>query len=80
VILAYGEATGHAHEVVGVDNADAVPAMQLFQEPDGRRLLVVNRDAELRHEEHGKIALAPGGYEVIQQREYHPEAIRNVID
>lgn len=80
VILAYGEVTGHAHEVIGVDNDDAVPAMELFLEPDGTRILVVKRDALLRHEEHGRIDLAPGGYRVIQQREYHPEAIRNVAD
>lgn len=84
VILAYGEVTGHAHEVIGVstgvDNADPVPAMELFQEPDGRRLLVVNRASEMRHEEHGKIAIPAGGYEVVQQREYTPEAIRNVQD
>ena len=80
VILAYGEVTGHAHQVVGVDDADPVPVMELFEEPDGTRLLVVKRDALLTHEEHGQIALAPGGYEVIRQREYSPEAIRNVAD
>ena len=85
VILAYGEVTGHAHQVVTVDpaiiaNPDVVPAQQLFEEPDGTRLLVVRRDAELRHEEHGTIALTPGNYEVIRQREYSPDAIRNVAD
>lgn len=84
VILAYGEVTGHAHEVIGVgagvDNADAVPAMELFEEPDGSRILVVKWDAVLKHEEHGAINLAPGGYEVVRQREYSPEAIRNVAD
>lgn len=81
-ILAYGEVTGHAHQVVGVAiaNGDPVPAQQLFEEPDGTRLLVVRRDAELRHEEHGTIALSKGTYEVIRQREYEPEGIRNVAD
>lgn len=80
VILAYGEVTGHAHEVIGVDTDDVVPAMELFLEPDGTRILVVKRDALIQHEEHGRIDLAPGGYQVIQQREYTPEAIRNVAD
>lgn len=81
VILAYGEVTGHAHEVVPtITDPDPVPAMELFEEPDGTRLLVVKRPATLRHEEHGAIALAPGGYEVIRQREYHPAAIRQVAD
>lgn len=78
-ILAYGEVTGHAHEVIapGVDDG---PSQQLFEEPDGTRLLVLKRDGELRHEEHGTIALGKGTYEVIRQREYQPEGIRNVAD
>lgn len=81
-ILAYGEVTGHAHEVIGVavTHDDPVPAQQLFEEPDGTRLLVVRRDAELRHEEHGTIALGKGTYEVIRQVEYSPAAIRQVAD
>lgn len=81
VILAYGEVTGHCHEVLPtVSDADPVPAMELFQEPDGTRLLMIKRDVLVRHEEHGPVALAPGGYEVRRQREYSPEAIRNVAD
>jgi hypothetical protein len=81
VILAYGEVTGHAHEVVpAVDNRDDVPPMELFQEPDGSRLLVIRKPAALKHEEHSAIDLAVGHYKVIRQREYSPEAIRNVAD
>lgn len=81
VILAYGEVTGHCHEVLPTtSNADPVPAMELFEEPDGRRLLVIKRDAELRHEEHGRIPLEAGGYEVRRQSEYSPEMIRQVAD
>ena len=83
-ILAYGEVTGHAHEVIteappmtGVDN---VPAQQLFEEPDGTRLLVVRGPAMLRHEEHAPLAIPAGTYEIIRQVEYTPEAIRNVAD
>ena len=81
-VLAYGEVTGHAHEVVTGTGAgrDDVPAMQLFEEPGGLRLLVVRSPATLRHEEHGPIELAPDNYEVIRQREYSPGAIRNVAD
>lgn len=83
-ILAYGEVTGHAHEVIAmpaIDNRDDVPAMELFEEPDGTRLLVVRRAVELQHQEHGRIALAPNvTYEVRRQREYTPEAIRSVQD
>lgn len=80
VILAYGEVTGHAHEVVGVETEIETPPAQLFEEPDGRRFLFVDRPCTLTHQEHGPIALAPGCYEVIRQREYAPDAIRNVAD
>lgn len=87
VILAYGEVTGHAHEVVtaappvpGRRTRDDVPAQQLFEEPDGTRLLVVRGPAMLRHEEHAPLVIPTGTYEVIRQREYSPEAIRNVAD
>jgi hypothetical protein len=44
VILAYGEVTGHAHEVCAVQTAsEDMPAAQLFEEPDGRRFLFVER-------------------------------------
>lgn len=80
IILAYGEQTGHAHEVIGVDNTDPVPAMELFEEPDGTRLLVIQRPAEVRHEEHGRISLQAGGYDVRRQSEYDPIVIRQVTD
>lgn len=81
VILAYGEVTGHAHEVMAAQpETIELPPAQLFEEPDGRRFLFVERACMLTHQEHGSIALAPGCYEVTRQREYSPEAIRNVAD
>ena len=83
-ILAYGEVTGHAHEVITeappMTGDDAVPAQQLFEEPDGTRLLVVRGPVMLRHEEHAPLSIPEGTYEVIRQREYSPEAIRSVAD
>lgn len=87
VILAYGEVTGHAHEVVvapTLESATAaealLPPAQLFEEPDGTRYLFVDRPCLLTHQEHGTIALSPGCYKVTRQREYSPEEIRNVAD
>ncbi|OGT54434.1 MAG: hypothetical protein A3E01_02990 [Gammaproteobacteria bacterium RIFCSPHIGHO2_12_FULL_63_22] len=34
----------------------------------------------LDHEEHTRIVIPPGDYRIVQQREYSPEAIRNVAD
>ena len=84
IILAYGEVTGHAHEVMTDAppmTGDTVPAQQLFEEPDGTRLLVVRGPATfVKHEEHAKLHIPEGTYEVIRQVEYTPEAIRNVAD
>jgi len=64
VILAHGELTGHHHEVVDasavLDPAEVeIPAADFFEEPDGRRVLLVNRPCVLRHQEHAPIALDP---------------------
>jgi len=82
-ILAYGEVTGHAHEVITEAppmTGDDVPAQQFFEEPDGTRLLVVRGPVMLRHEEHAPLVIPEGTYEVIRQVEYTPTAIRTVAD
>jgi hypothetical protein len=76
LILAYGEQTGHAH-VVETD-ADVVEAF--LAELDGQTYLSVPASARVVHEEHGTIPLPKGVYKVVRQREYNPEAIRNVRD
>lgn len=73
-ILAYGEATGHTHHIkcdaeIWVDDSDT-----------GRRYLKVLNDTTLDHEEHAQIALTPGVFEIIRQREYHPSELRTVAD
>lgn len=79
VVLAYGTSTGHSH---------ALPrdGARLLASGD-RRLLVLERDTELRHEEHDAIKLPAGVYETrdvngagIVQVEYSPEALRTVED
>jgi hypothetical protein len=83
VILAYGEATGHSHEVKVAErgeNADGSPDAQLFEEPDGERFLFVKRVCVLSHDEHRPIPVEPGCYRVTIQREYEPAGARSVID
>ncbi len=72
IVLAYGEVTGHAHAI------DAKTCTMYAWE--GNRLIEVTKPTKLTHEEHSAIALTPGYYKVTQQREYAPEAIRNVAD
>lgn len=71
IILAHGEVTGHAHEVVaGATDADVeqLPAAEFFEEPGtGRRILLVTRPCALTHQEHGTIALDPHAPEQVRQ-------------
>lgn len=62
VVLAYGEVTGHAHAITE-------PGVALLEAGE-RRYLRADAAAELLHEEHATLSVAPGLYEVIIQREY----------
>ena len=64
VILAHGEATGHAHRIRS-------PRVTLFAVGDDR-FLRVDAPSDLVHEEHAPIHLQPGLYRVVRQREYQP--------
>lgn len=73
-VLALGEVTGHAHQI----QQEAF----LWVDVNGDKFVeVYSEQAYLTHEEHGPIVLTgPAIYRVVQQREYTPEAIRNVQD
>ncbi len=82
IVLAEGEVTGHSHTIL------AGKGIQAYSYPDtttntvdaGTLLLMAEVEVLLRHQEHDTITVAPGIYQVIRQREYTPEAIRNVAD
>ncbi len=80
--VAYGEVTGHSHTLAVEDKKIA----EVLEIGDGL-FVHVSKSGGIRlggatfvHEEHGPVTLAPGYYEIRIQREYSPEAIRNVID
>jgi hypothetical protein len=77
VVLAYGEVTGHSHAIHN-------PKVKLFRDSgNGASTFLTVADpagADLQHEEHATINLPAGNYEITIQREYSPEAIRNVAD
>jgi hypothetical protein len=75
MVLALGEATGHAHVVTG----EGVALLSPPDDPD-TLYLVIDGYGRLGHEEHGPITLPPASYRVIRQREYFPGAIRFVAD
>ena len=81
VILARGELTGHAHEVIAAaQGGDERLAAQIFEGSDGVRYLFVERACVLTHEEHAPVAVPPGCYRVTIQREYEPAGTRTVLD
>jgi hypothetical protein len=74
IILAHGEATGHAHRI-------ASPAEKArLWDSGAERFLQVMKTVALTHEEHDSVALVPGMYRVVIQSEYLPAALRRVSD
>ena len=74
IVLAHGEVTGHAHAIASDD------AVLLMDAKTLDRYLEVKAPVTLDHEEHSRIDLPSGFYQVRQQREYRPQGIRNVAD
>jgi hypothetical protein len=77
VVLALGEATGHAHVIRSVGTA-------LLKRED-QRYIRASAPAILDHEEHAAIEIPPGNYRVVIQREYvqapvGPASWRSVTD
>jgi hypothetical protein len=71
-----GEATGHVHRV-----AETSLAIAEVYEVEDRLFLSASEDGvAIVHEEHKPIILPAGNYDVVRQREYSPEEIRNVAD
>lgn len=76
VVLAEGEATGHAHRI----NSSFGACCYSDPSNDNAKLLVLIRPSDLMHEEHSKIQLPPGTYRVRIKRQYSPEGWEKVID
>ena len=72
-ILAYGEATGHHHQLQG---CCALLAL------NGRRWITVDEPTELTHQEHHTLTILPGTYEILEERtfDYFENSIKKVID
>jgi hypothetical protein len=71
LVLATGEATGHAHVLTGLARTG------LHQR---RALLQLLEPGALTHEEHKTVPVPPGWYEVIRQRVYAPGGPLRVAD
>ena len=75
--LAYGEATGHIHQL-----GDGEFDLRIDSKNPNNRHLKIVTPTMLRHQEHLPIVLPPGDYITRIQREYDPfeKKIREVID
>lgn len=69
-----GEATGHVHRIAELNQA------QVLECGEELYLSVTDAGVSIVHDEHDTLTLPPGDYEVVRQREYYPEEIRNVAD
>ena len=76
VVLAHGEATGHAHAISN-------RGVAMFREDGsggGLYMTVTGEPATIEHEEHTHIAVPPGNYKIVRQREWHAGMARRVAD
>lgn len=74
-IIAYGEATGHHHQLTG--------KVTTYVDKTNNKIYFVAEDyVKLKHQEHKTINISEGNYEVIVEREYDyfAEAIAQVQD
>jgi hypothetical protein len=86
IVLAHGTATGHHHTL------DTSKPVQWFKQGEipstsakastlaGEIYVSLPTGGKVTHDEHSIIELPAGNYRVMRQREYSPEAIRNVND
>jgi len=76
-IVAFGEATGHHHKLVG---GQAI----VYESKDSsdKRYVEVKQTSQLTHQEHKTIEVKPAVYEIVNEQEYEPfkEAIQRVAD
>lgn len=77
-ILAEGEATGHAHRVIG-------DGISLWDTDDGDILILdipAGASAVVTHEEHHAQIIAPGQYErrIVREYDHFSEEAREVTD
>jgi len=77
LVLAEGEATGHAHEISGQD----IEQVEMFR-VNGELFLDVKGHVVVRHEEHKDQDVSPGIYRVDVVREVDPftEEVRRIRD
>lgn len=75
IVLAYGEATGHAHAIM-----DHEAELRTLPNTDDRFLrIMATSGVKLQHEEHTALVLPKGDYIVRRQREHVPNALPRYV-
>ena len=72
LIVAHGEATGHAHWLAAEDGAALLRGTEA--DPTMLGWLRLEHGGLLCHDEHAPVKLASGCYRIVQQRRYDPAA------
>ena len=74
IVLAEGEATGHAHRIFDVE--------AMFFEKDGKFYLKNDKSVTVNHEEHKPITIDPGIWEIgrIREKDWLSGMVRKVVD
>lgn len=75
--IALGEVTGHAHVLV-IERAHEPIAS--YRDQTDQIFFDLMTEAFLRHDEHATLTIPAGKYQVVRQREYTPQEIRQVAD
>ncbi|HSH01510.1 MAG TPA: hypothetical protein VLL52_03255 [Anaerolineae bacterium] len=86
-IVGYGEVTGHHHVIEKaqwlVDACHDINSLHRFA-LDGTSpndvFVQVTDPTQIVHDEHYPLAIPPGTYQVVRQREYTPRGVRRVRD
>lgn len=73
-VVAYGEVTGHCHEVIG-------EGVEVYEE-NGTLYVHAPQGGTIQHEEHKPISLPPGDYQIgiVKEYDHFAEESRNVRD
>ena len=78
VILAWGETTGHNHQLTVERPQD----MQVYQINENEWTIILSSEGTLTHPEHKTLKIAPGTWRVGREREvdHFSQTTRKVID
>jgi hypothetical protein len=84
--LAFGEVTGHHHALVPkgtqLKSYESLPQMKLYKGEDGKSYVEIFDPMDLLHQEHNKIEIDTGIYEVeiVREYDYNSKETRRVVD